>query len=264
MDFKALKPGKLYKTDEAGNLVEAEVPQQENLQPVAEDDLPPDMRASAKDAQKKIEDINDNLKKIADNIQQPAKLPEPDLVIPEQEKMKFLKAVVANKPYKKTFDIFGGSIKVTFKTLSTAELDAVSEAVVIQSGRVPYSSMMALAGAHMRFCLASSLCELEFHGEEGISLKGFPAIADMYPTVPKKESFYVKDSAGNMQKKEASVYGSPGQKVLWAATDKFAEISTVLYNVLFEKYQRFDAEVLQMTKETSDPDFFPNGAGGPS
>lgn len=263
MSFKALKPGKLYKTDEAGNLVEADVAT-ENLQPVAEDDLPPDMRPSAKEAQQKIEDISDNLKKIADNLQQPATPPEPELMIPEQEKMKFLKAVVANKPYKKTFDIFGGSIKATFKTLATAELDAVSEAIVIQSGRVPYSSMMAMAGAHMRFCLASSLCELEFHGDEGISLKSYQPISDMYPSVPKKESFYVKDSAGNMQKKEASVYGSPGQKVIWAATDKFADISTVLYNVLFEKYQRFDAEVLQMTKETADPDFFLNGAGGPS
>lgn len=263
MSFKALKPGKLYKTDEAGNLVEADVAT-ENLQPVAEDDLPPDMRPSAKEAQQKIEDINDNLKKIADNLQQPATPPEPELMIPEQEKMKFLKAVVANKPYKKTFDIFGGNIKVTFKTLSTAELDAVSEAIVIQSGRVPYSSMMAMAGAHMRFCLASSLCELEFHGDEGISLKSYQSVSDMYPSVPKKESFYVKDSSGNMQKKEASVYGSPGQKVIWAATDKFADISTVLYNVLFEKYQRFDAEILQMTKETADPNFFLNGAGGPS
>jgi len=263
MDFKALKPGQLYKTDEAGNPVEADVPQ-ENLQPVAEDDLPPDMRMSAKEAQKKIDAIGENLQKLADNIQNPAKLPEPDLAISDSEKIKFLKAVVANKPYKKTFDTFGGSVKITFKTLSTCELDAVSEAIVIQSGRVPYSSMMAIAGAHMRFCLASALCELEFHGEEGISLKSFPTVTDMYPTAPKKESFYVKDSAGNMQKKEASVYGSPGQKVLWAATDKFAEISTVLYNVLFEKYQKFDAEVLQMTKETSDPDFFPNGADGPS
>jgi hypothetical protein len=263
MDFKALKPGKLYKTDEAGNLVEADVTP-DNLQPVAEDDLPPDMRPSVKEAQQKIEDISDNLKKIADNLQQPGALPEPELVIPEQEKIKFLKAVVANKEYKKTFDLFGGNIKVTFKTLSTSELDAVSEAIVIQSGRVPYSSMMALAGAHMRFCLASSLCELEFHKDEGISLKGYLSVSEMYPSAPKKESFYVKDSAGNIQKKEALVYGSPGQKVIWAATDKFADINTMLYNVLFEKYQRFDAEVLQMTKETADPNFFLNGGGGPS
>jgi len=263
MDFKTLKPGKLYKTDEAGNPVEVDVPL-ENLQPAAEDDLPPDMRASTEEAQKKIADINDNLSKIADSIQQPAPLPEPDLAIPQQEKIKFLKAVVANKSYKKTFVVFGGKIKITFKTLSTSELDAVSEAIVIQSGRVPYSSMMSMAGAHMRFCLASALCDLEFHNDEGISLKSFPSVADTYPDASKKDSFYVKDSAGNMQKKEVSVYGSPGQKVLWAAVDKFAEISTALYNVLFEKYQLFDAEVLQMTKETSDPDFFLNGADGPS
>jgi hypothetical protein len=221
------------------------------------------MRQSAKQAQQKIEDLSENIKQLNENLQQGAKVPEPDLVIPEEEKIKFLKSVVSNKAYRRTFELFGGKVKATFKTLSTSELDAVSEAIVIQSGRVPYSSMMALAGAHMRFCLAVSLCELQFDSEDGINLKSYSNVFDMYPSVPKKETFFVKDSAGNMQKKEASVYGSPGQKVLWAAVDKFADISTPLYNVLFEKYQRFDSEVLQMTKETADANFFPNGADGP-
>jgi hypothetical protein len=262
MDFKALEPGKIYKADEAGNLVEVYSPP-EQIAPVAEDDLPPDMRQSAKAAQQKIENLSQNIKQLNDNLQQGAKVPEPDLVISEQEKIKFLKSVVSNKPYRRTFELFGGKVKATFKTISTSELDAVSEAIVIQSGRVPYSSMMALAGAHMRFCLSVSLCELQFDSEDGITLKSYQDVFDMYPSVPKKETFFVKDAAGNMQKKEASVYGSPGQKVLWAATDKFADISTPLYNVLFEKYQRFDAEVLQMTKETADANFFPNGDDGP-
>lgn len=262
MDFKPLKQGKMYKEDESGNLVEVDAPP-EQVTPVAEDDLPPDMRQSAQQAQQKIEELNENVRQLNDSLQQGAKVPEPDLVISDQEKMKFLKSVVSNKPYLRTFELFGGKIKATFKTISTSELDAVSEAIVIQSSRIPYSSVMAIAGAHMRFCLAVSLSELYFDSEDGITIKSYPSVFDLYPSVPKKETFFVKDSAGNVQKKEASVYGSPGQKVIWAATDKLADISTPLYNVLFDKYQRFDAEILQMTKETADANFFLSGADGP-
>lgn len=263
MDFNALKPGKTYKMNSEGNLVEVDsVP--ENVAPISEDDLPPDMRPGAKEAEKKIEELTDSVKKLSDAVSQAAEQKEdPSLIIPEEEKIAFVKAVVSNRPYKKQFDAFGGKIKFTFKTLSTSELDAISEAIIIQSGRIPYSTMLAMAGAHMRFCLASSLCEIEYHAEEGIRKDGYLSVSEMYPDAPRKDSYYVKDSAGVMHKKESSVIPSPGQKVLWAAIDKFEKLSVPLYNILFEKYQKFDSEVMQMAKETSDPNFFPSGAGGP-
>ena len=46
MDFNPLKPGKTYKEDKDGNLVEVNPPM--TLTPVPDDDLPPDMRANAK------------------------------------------------------------------------------------------------------------------------------------------------------------------------------------------------------------------------
>jgi hypothetical protein len=269
MSFKALKPGQVYKVGEDGELVEANV-SAAALKPVDEEELPPDLRSNNKqaEAERKIQDLTDSVKKLSDSLDNSlSSTPtvKQDLTISEEERMAFLKAIIGNKPYKKEFKIFNDSIKFTLRTLTTAELDAVSEAIVIQSGRIPYSTMLAMAGAHMRFCMTCSLCEIEFTDEEtGIIKKAYKTVADMYPDKAKKDSFYVRDSSGNMSKKEVTVPATPGQKVMWAAQDKFADISVPLYNIIFEKYQKFDAEVLQMTKESGNADFFLAGGAGPS
>jgi uncharacterized pyridoxamine 5'-phosphate oxidase family protein len=260
-----MKPGKMYKMGPDGALPK-------DTAPLAEDDLPPDLRKGAKpEVDKKLDELSDGVRKLNETLSakqaepaQPPVFQPPVLEIPREEKIAFMKSVISNKPYSKKFEVFGRGIKLTFRTLSTSELDAVSEAIVIQSSRIPYSNMIALAGAHMRYAMASSLAEVEFVSEEqGISLRSYPTVSEMYPDVPKKDVFYVKDSNGAMQKKETMVQPTPGQKVLWAAADKFADVSVPLYNVMFEKYQKFDAEVLQLTKEAGDPDFFQNGVDGP-
>jgi hypothetical protein len=65
-----------------------------------------------------------------------------------------------------------------------------------------------------------------------------------------------------MSKKDVVVSATPGQKVLWAAIDKFSALSVPIYNVVFAKYQEFDAEVARMTREASNDDFFPSGGDG--
>ena len=267
MSLKPLKEGKIYKAGPDGELIEVDaVPSQ--VAAVPDEDLPPDMRTKQADAEKKIEQLNENVEKLTETLKQipEPKEPEIDVNITEEERTQFLRAVVANQPYKKQFKVFGGDISFTLRTLTTSELDAVSEAIVIQSGRIPYSTMMALAGAHMRFCMAASLCEIQFtDSEKGIIKKSYKSADAMYPDKAKKDSFYVKDPNTNgMTKKEVTVAASPGQKMLWAAQDKFADISVPLYNVIFEKYQQFDAEVLQMTKESANPNFFQTGGAGPS
>lgn len=265
MSFKPLKPGQIYKVGADGELVEAEE-KPAAVQAVPEEDLPPDMRTNAKqqEAEQKLEELNSNVKKLTDAL---AEAPMPveeanDLTISEEDRMAFLKAVIANKPYKKEFKIFNDNIKFTLKTLTTSELDAVSEAIVIQSNRIPYSTMLAMAGAHMRFCMTCSLCEIEFNDDEtGIKRQAYRSVDSMYPDKAKKDTFYVKDGNG-MAKKEVTVQASPGQKVIWAAQDKFADISVPLYNIIFEKYQQFDAEVLQMTKESGNSSFFLTGGAG--
>lgn len=265
MSFKALKPGKMYKAGPDGELVEVETPPA-GVAPLPEDDLPPDMKSSRQEAKDKLDKLTQSMDSLTEQLKA---IPEPeepkiDITISEEDRRNFLRAIISNQPYKKQFKIFDDKITFTLKTLTTAELDAVSEAIVIQSGRIPYSTMLALAGAHMRFCMTVSLCEIQFNDEEkGITKKAYKSTDSMYPDKAKKDTFYVKDANG-MVKKEVTVQASPGQKVIWAAQDKFADISVPLYNIIFDKYQKFDSEVLQMTKESADPSFFQTGGVGPS
>ena len=261
MNNAPLKPGQMYKEDADGNLVEVTAPVE--TAPVPDADLPPDRRAEYAVAQEKIDTIAENIEKISKQlVTEPVEVKEVE--IPIDEKEAFLKAVISNTPYKKTFSVFKGKIKITFKTLATKEIDAVSEALVIQSGRIPYSSMLSLAGAQMRFAMASSLCEIQYHNEDGIKIVGHLSVDNTYPDTSKNDSYYFRDATGNMSKKDVVVSATPGQKVLWAAIDKFSDLSVTIYNVVFAKYQEFDAEVARMTREASNDDFFPSGGDGPS
>jgi hypothetical protein len=256
-----LEPGKKYKLNAEGEFVEvSSIP--DNVVPVSDDDLPPDMRSEAKSTVEKLTEAVDKISKLVDSKSiaeanaVESKPAETKYDVSDEERAAFLKSIISNTPYKKTFTTFNGAVKIVFKTLSTSELDSISEALAIQSARVPYSSMLMLAGAHMRFAMASSLVRLEFKSEEGITIKEFPSINKMYGDESREDSFFVKDKEGILQKKEAVLTSTPGQKVLWAAVDKFSDIGVPMYNLLFEKYQKFDAEVLQLTKEASNPDFF--------
>jgi len=256
-----LKPGKTYKMNPDGTFTEAVADPAQSLSPVPDEDLPPDMRANSK----KAEDMSEALKKIEEGLKTAVESPKlPPVAVSDKERQNFLRAVISGDPYTKEFQIFGGKMRVVFKTLSTSELDAISEAIVIQSSRVPYASMLAMAGAHMRFAMACSMIRMESHGDDGIKIKdlGWSNVLTMYPDAPRKDSFYVKQSDGSMVRREADLIAVPGQKVMWAAADKFSDIPAPLYNILFELYQKFDAEVNQMTREAADPAFFTNGAVG--
>ena len=254
-----LTPGKKYKLGPNGEFIDTDA----SAPTVNEDDLPPDMRANAASAKiDKMVEAVDKISKIIDSKQGAAEPDLPKMELSDQDRMKFLKAVISNQPYKKSYKVFGGKITFTFKTLSTSELDAVSEALAIQSTRVPYTSVLAMAGAHMRFAMATALCDIEYDTDDGIKKTVFKCIGQMYGDDPRKDTFYVRNSAGDLEKKESLLTPSPGQKVLWGAADKFADISVPLYNVIFEKYQNFDAEVNQLTRESADPDFFQSGVGG--
>lgn len=261
---KPLVPGKKYKLDANGNFIEegqtATPPEQ-----VPEDELPPDVVAR-KAAESKIDKMADAVEKLSaaveNKVNKETELQDPVVEVSDDDRFNFLKAILSNNPFKKSFKVLGGKISFTFKTLSTSELDAVSEALAIQSGRVPYASVLAMAGAHMRYAMTSAICDIEYKSDDGISKTVFKCIDSMYGEEPKKDFFYVRDTSGAMQKKEALLLPSPGQKVLWAAGEKFSNISVPLYNLLFEKYQKFDAVVTQLTKEAADPDFFQTGVGG--
>ena len=112
MNNSPLTPGQMYKEDADGNLVEVTAPVE--TAPVPDADLPPDKRAEYAVAQDKIDSIAENIEKMSQKMAaEPIEIKEVE--IPINEKEAFLKAVISNTPYKKTFSVFKNKIKITFK-----------------------------------------------------------------------------------------------------------------------------------------------------
>lgn len=271
-DLTPLTPGRTYRLSESGKFVEVDPPAPESAAPVPDDDLPPDLRPGAKEA-KPDTSKTDAAKAVVENLKQVQEALKdtlgpttslPQVQVTDEERQNFLRAILSGDPYTKRFDLFGGSVKAHFKSLTMAELDAIAEAIVIQSGRVPYASMTAVAGAHLRFCMACSLAGLEFHSKDGVKMRSWEPVLSMYDFQSRRDSYYTKEKDGTMQLREGVLPAVPGQKVLWAAVEKFSDVSAPLYNMLFSLYQRFDSEMAKMQSEASSPDFFTNGGAGPS
>jgi hypothetical protein len=272
-DMTPLIPGRTYRLSESGNFVEADPPAPESATPVPDDDLPPDLRPGAKEAKPDTAKA-DAAKAVVENLKQVQEALKDTLgsaaspyqvQVTDEDRQNFLRAILSGDPYTKRFDLFGGSVKAHFKSLNMSELDAIAEAIVIQSGRVPYASMTAVAGAHLRFCMACSLAGLEFHSKDGVKMRNWEPVLSMYDLQrSRRDSYYIKEKDGTMQLREGVLPAVPGQKVLWAAVEKFSEISAPLYNMLFSLYQKFDSEMAKMQGEAASPDFFTNGGAGPS
>lgn len=263
MESETLQPGKTYKVDEFGKFHEVtEVPV--TAVPISDEDLPPDMRNKVSaEASQKVQEIHEQVQKISESLgTSNVETADSTLSVPVEEKMSFLKSVISNKPYKRQYKIFNESVILSFKTLSTEELDAISEAIVIQSARVPYSSMMAMAGAHMRFAMASALCDITYNGDDGITGAQYSSVLSSYPDTSKLDTYYKRDEKGVMVKQEHTIQPTPGHKVLWAAIDRFKGMGVPVYNALFSIFQQFDRDVVTMTNEASNHDFFQNGVDG--
>ena len=179
----------------------------------------------------------------------------------DEDKYKFVKALLADKPFQKEYSLFDGKMKVVFKTITAAEAEAVTEAIVIQSGRVPFSNIVAMGAAHMKYSMACSIVSITKETEAGISIKAFESPFSKYDDSPRKDTYYVRED-GQLKTKTALVVPAPGQKVIWASVESFSDIQIPIYNVLFKCFQQFDSLVAQIAKDASQPDFFPDGAAG--
>jgi hypothetical protein len=179
----------------------------------------------------------------------------------DEDKYKFVKALLADKPFQKEYSLFDGKMKVVFKTITAAEAEAVTEAIVIQSGRVPFSNIVAMSAAHMKYSMACSIVSITKETEAGISIKAFESPFNKYDDSPRKDTYYVRED-GQLKTKTALVAPAPGQKVIWASVESFSDIQIPIYNVLFKCFQQFDSLVAQIAKDASDPDFFSDGAAG--
>lgn len=179
----------------------------------------------------------------------------------EEDKYMFVKALLSDKPFQKEYSLFDGKMKVVFKTITAAEAEAVTEAIVIQSSRVPYTNLVAMSAAHMKYSMACSIVKITTENEDGISIKSFDSPFKKYDDSPRKDTYYVKEE-GQLKTKTGLVAAAPGQKVIWASIESFSDIQIPIYNILFKCFQQFDALVAQIAKDAAQPDFFPDGAAG--
>ena len=265
-----LNPNQLYTQAEDGTFTPIN-DQTTTVAPVAQDDLPPDLRnpatpkipepetQSSIDATKVVEEIRQKIEDATSKVA--AEKSAAANRITDQDRKEFLKNLLTGKSYRKQYPLFGGKMQVTFKTITTAESEAITEAIVIQSNRVPFSNSFAIGVAHMKYSLTCCLDQILSETEEGITIREFKSPLTAYPDTPKQESYYVKE-AGNLTKKTGMLAGAPGQKVLWAAVDNFTDIEIPIYNLLFTLFQKFDADVLQLASEAADPNFFQAGVDG--
>lgn len=283
MNKKPLKSGKMYEQLPNGEFVEVDAPS-ENVAPIPAEDLPPDLRpeaavkleptptpvpvattkvrknkpkrnATAKKAEKIINDIQNKLN-AALKPKEPAK-PK----VTEQDRYAFLRAVVANRPFTKEYSLLNGKVKVTFKTVTAAEAEAVTEAIVIQSNRVPYTNLVAMSSAHFKYSMACAITQMVNMTEDGIVIRKFESPFKLYSDEARLCTYYVKEGT-ELKVKEGLVHAAPGQKVIWASVDHFADINISMYNLLFKCFQQFDALVAELAKEAIEPDFFLDGASG--
>ena len=215
---------------------------------------------TAAKAAKIIDDIKVRMDAATAKIKEAEEAAKPKVT--DDDRYTFLQALVANKPFKKQYSLLNNKVKITFKTLTTEEAEAVTEAIVIQSDRVPYSNLIAMGAAHVKYSMACGIVDITTETEEGIVVKQFKSPLVKYSNEPKKDTYYVKED-GQLKPKTGILNASPGQKILWASVESFSDIQIPIYNMIFGCYQKFEALVGELVKEASDPDFFLNGADGP-
>lgn len=248
--YTELPNGEVIAVEETANTIEAVEPAPE----LASDDLN-DNNAKATKIIDQIQNKLDESLKSVESAKNNSYVPT------DEDKYQFVKALLAGKPFQKEYSLFSNKMKVVFKTITAAEAEAVTEAIVIQSGRVPYTNIMAMGAAHMKYSMACSIVSITTENENGISIKAFESPFKKYDDSPRKDTYYVKED-GQLKTKTSLVASAPGQKIIWASVDSFSDIQIPIYNILFKCFQEFDALVAQIAKDASDPDFFLDGAAG--
>jgi hypothetical protein len=263
MNSFPLKKGQTYKQLPNGEMVvvdseETPTEVEPEVNPPAAEATPEPEEANSERAAKILEQIQNRVEAAT------AKFKEAEPVKPkatEEDRYNFIKALIANKSFKKEYSLLNGQLKVTFRTITTSEAEAVTEAIVIQSERVPYSNLIAMSAAHMKYSLSCAITEIVTKTEDGIKIKQFESPLTKYSNEPRKDTYYIKEE-GQLKAKTGMLNASPGQKIIWASVENFSDIQTPIYNMLFGCFQKFDALITELVNDSSNPDFFLNGADG--
>lgn len=268
-----LSKGQAYHRLPNGDFVPVNPPA-ESVAPIPQEELPPDLRSSSAEPpvmqtsttpvtepEPKSEPEN-ILEQIQEKIKEIKEKPASSVKPTDEDRVVFLKALLADKPFRKIYSMLGGKLKVEFKTPTTAETEAVNEAIVIQSSRVPFGSLMAMSAAHLKHTMACCIIELTTEKEDGIVVRQFESPLTKYSDAPRKDTYYIKEN-DQLALKSGTLAASAGQKVIWATLEHFSNIQLPIYNMIFSAFQKFDLLVSELSKEAMDPDFFTNGVDGP-
>lgn len=256
MNTFPLKKGQTYKELPNGEMVVVDETSVEPSEAIEEQSVPEDSN------NRKATEILDDIKTRMDQAFNKVEAEKDTTPVPtEEDKYMFVKALLSGKPFQKEYSLFDGKMKVVFKTITAAEAEAVTEAIVIQSGRVPYTNLVAMSAAHMKYSMACAIVKITTENEEGISIKSFDSPFKKYDDNPRKDTYYVKED-GQLKTKTGLIAASPGQKIIWASTENFSDLQIPIYNILFKCFQQFDALVAQIAKDAAQPDFFLDGAAG--
>lgn len=238
-----------------------EVEKKESMVPLPEEDLPPDMRPSAteqpaftgqKTPTQALEEL-DALVNSANKIKE-QKYKEVKSEISREDKESFIRALLSNKPFTKKYSCFGGHINLTFRTLQSKEQQAVVDAVLLTSERVPYSSLQATALAHFRFMTVASLLSIERNGDDGSSTTVFKSPLVEY--IEKRVTTYYVMSDGKIKTVTEALEPSPGQAMIWASELRLQDLNTPLVDAITAVSQKFQSLLEVMAREAADPDFF--------
>lgn len=239
------------------------------LQPMAPEQLPPDLanlmaagspatpepaatgQRTVQESMAELEALTAKAKALQEQEEQRIK----DSIAAE-DRIQFVRAMLANLPYSKSYKCFGDAVQLTFRTLTMAEYSATAEAVVIASGRVPYPNMQAISLAHFKFAMTCCLSKMTLGDKETI----FRSPLDEF-TQPASTTYFVRNEHGTMVARTEDLAPVPGQCVLWATDKRFEKLSAPVFNAVMATFKQFDEQVAMMTREAQNPSFFPTTLG---
>jgi hypothetical protein len=172
-----------------------------------------------------------------------AKLPD----ISAEDKRSYLRSAMSGKPWYKTYELFGGKFKVTFRTRNMAENDLISEqcALEINDGRVLTNTLGLASQVYMirlrRLQLAASLAKVDPY-----QLSELPFIIS-----DEGRRRYAPEYHKNKDGNEV-LYNNP---VGVAHDALFRSWPDFIFALVFKEYNNFENDYIRITERAGDPDF---------
>ena len=150
----------------------------------------------------------------------------------DEDIREFLESVCAGSIFTKTYEIYGGKVKVTFRTRYSCEMEAVKDHVMEVSGGQLTEEMFSLTD---ELVFLTSLKGLKLKDNE----KSFSELRDLLK-----------------QREEAMEAGQTAKSVAKILRERVAEIPSHIRIVIRQKYVEFSAIVEHLMTKANDPKYW--------